>query len=84
MTLHLSKELKTICWGSPEVVPPPGWMNGIKFNEPEEPTSYGLKVDEQAPKNFLMALQGVFLKQLLFSDSEGAEEKNEKSMRSYM
>ena len=80
----MHQELKTLCWGSAEVVPPPGWMNGIKFNEPEEPTSYGLKVEEQAPKNFLMSLQAVFLKQLLFSDSESAEEKKEMTQRSYM
>ena len=59
-------------------------MHGIKFNEPEEPTAYGLKLEEGAPKNFLMTLQGLFLKHLLFSESEGVEEMNEKKLRSYM
>jgi len=68
ITLEDAIDLKTICWGSSKVKLGRGWLRGIKFNEPEETTAYGLKHDEDAPKSFLMVLQGIYLNQSLFSD----------------
>ena len=62
------KDLKTLCWGSAKFSLPKGWLKGIKFNEPEEATAYGLKHEEGAPKPFLMILQGLYLNHSLFSD----------------
>ena len=70
------KELKTLCWGSPEVCPTPGWMRGLRFNEAEEPTAYGLYMEEGTPKPFLMTLQALFLKHLLFSDVDTSKLQN--------
>ena len=64
----MSQDLKTLCWGSPKSSLSKGWLKGIKFNEPEEATAYGLKHEEGAPKPFLMTLQGLYLNQSLFSD----------------
>ena len=64
------QDLKNLCWGSSTIVIPRGWQSGVKFNDPEEPTSYGLRVDDTVTKPFQMAVQGLFLKHLLFSDRE--------------
>ena len=44
------------------------WLKGIKFNESEESNAFGLTMQEDSSKPFLMLLQGLFLKHLLFSD----------------
>ena len=54
------QELKNICWGSASSSPSQGWLRGLKFNQPEEPTAYGLKLAADAPKPFLMCLQVEF------------------------
>ena len=40
------------------------------MNEAGETTAYGLRLDEGVPKSFLMIVQGVLLKHLLYSDEE--------------
>ena len=52
--------MKNICWGSASASPSQGWLRGLKFNQPEEPTAYGLKLAADAPKPFLMCLQVEF------------------------
>ena len=63
------QELKSICWGSPTFMPEKGWSKGIKFNNPEEPNAFGLMLKDESCKPFMMVLQGLFLKNLIFSDS---------------
>lgn len=64
----LLQELKSICWGSSQVMPEKCWLKGIKFNEPEESNAFGLTMSDDSCKPFLMVLQGLFLKHLIFSD----------------
>ena len=64
------QELKNICWGSPKTTLTNGWLKGIRMNEAGETTAYGLRLDEGMPKSFLMIVQGVLLKHLLYSDEE--------------
>ena len=60
------KDLKTICWGSPKIIPGQDWVHGISFNEPEEPNGFGIKVPGGGTKGFLMVL--LVLKHLLFTE----------------
>ena len=77
--------MKNICWGSPDVVPHPSWLSGLKFNDPEEPTAFGLSVEEGAPKAFLMTLQGILLRFLLYKECKSALKVQKRSKgRSYM
>ena len=62
------KDLKTICWGSPKIIPGQAWIHGISFNVPEEPNGFGIKVPGGGTKGFLMVLQGLVLKHLLFAE----------------
>ena len=64
------QDLKNLCWGSAKILIPNGWLRGLRFNDAEEATAYGLRVDDGAPKSFLMIVQGVLLKHLLYSDVE--------------
>ena len=64
------QELKNICWGSAKTPLKNGWLRGIRMNEASETTAYGLRLDEGVPKAFLMIVQGVLLKHLLYSDEE--------------
>ena len=61
------------------------WQHGIRFNDAEEPAAYGLRLEEADPKPFLMCLQALFLRNLLFSDIDTSVlEKKEAGTRSYM
>ena len=64
------QELKNICWGSAKTPLKNGWLRGIRMNEASDTTAYGLRLDEGVPKAFLMIVQGVLLKHLLYSDEE--------------
>ena len=57
-----------MCWGDPKIIPSQQWVQGISFNAPEEPNGFGIKVPGGATKGFLMVLQSLILKQLLFSE----------------
>ena len=57
-----------MCWGDPNVVPGQQWAHGISFNVPEEPNGFGIKVLGEPTKAFLMTLQGLVLKNLLFAE----------------
>ena len=64
------QELKNICWGSAKTPLKNGWLRGIRMNEASDTTAYGIRLDEGVPKAFLMIVQGVLLKHLLFSEEE--------------
>ena len=59
-----------MCWGSAKTPFSNGWLKGIRMNESGETTAYGLRLDEGVPKSFLILVQGVLLKHLLYSDEE--------------
>ena len=62
------QDLKTICWGGPNIVPGPEWVKtGIIFHEPEKLYAFGLQALKGAPKGFQMVLQAYILKHLLFA-----------------
>ena len=61
------KELKTICWGGPNIVPRPDWLKGrLSFLDVGTYHSFGLKVDKGATKAFILLLQSFVLKQIMF------------------
>ena len=62
------QDLKKLCWGSAGLIPGQCWNAGISFNTPEEANGFGLKVPGGATKGFLIVLQGLVLKHLLFAE----------------
>ena len=61
------KELKTICWGGPNIVPRPDWIKGrLNFLDVGTFHSFGLQVDKGATKAFILLLQAYVLKQIMF------------------
>ena len=61
------QNLKTVCWGGPNIVPQPEWMkSGVVFNEAENFSAFGLKAMKGATKAFQLVLEAYILKHLMF------------------
>ena len=59
--------LKTVCWGSPNIIPRPEWIKtGVLFNEAESLYAFGLKAMSGATKAFQIVLESFVLKHLMF------------------
>ena len=52
------QQLKTVCWGGPNIVPRPEWVKaGLAFHEAEQLQAYGLNGQKGAAKSFLIVMQ---------------------------
>ena len=59
--------LKTVCWGSPNIIPLPEWIKtGVLFNKAESLYAFGLKAMNGATKAFQIVLESYVLKHLMF------------------
>ena len=65
--MFVLQNLKTMCWGGPNIVPRPEWIKtGVNFNEPEQLSAFGLKAVKGATKAFQMVVQAYIMKHLMF------------------
>ena len=56
-----------MCWGGPELIPGPEWIEtGLKFHEPDKEHGFGLRIERELSKSFLILIQAYVLKNLLF------------------